>query len=129
MHNQLDFTHACLAAIEEHSGDILYEVIVVDDASTYATKGVIGVIPGITYLRTETNSGFVASCNRGAEAARGRYLVFLNNDTTVTAGWLTALRETFECEPKAGLVGSKLIYPDGRLQEAGGVVSPSPSSP
>ena len=102
VHNQLDFTHACLAAIEERSGDIPYEVIVVDDASTDATKDVIAAIPGLTYLRAETNSGFIVSCNRGAEAAHGRYLVFLNNDTTVTAGWLAALHETFEFEPGAG---------------------------
>jgi len=122
VYNQVGFTHACLAAVQQHSGEIPYEVIVVDDASTDATSDVIGKIPGIVYLRAETNAGFIASCNRGAAAARGNYLVFLNNDTTVTAGWLAALRETFEFEPDAGLVGSKLVYPDGRLQEAGGII-------
>ena len=82
----------------------------------------IGRIPGIVYLRGETNAGFIASCNRSAAVARGKYLVFLNNDTNVTAGWLAALRGTFDFAPDAGLVGSKLIYPDGRLQEAGGII-------
>jgi GT2 family glycosyltransferase/glycosyltransferase involved in cell wall biosynthesis len=122
VYNQVDFTHACLAAVQQHSGDISFEVIVVDDASTDATPDIIGGIPGITYLRADTNAGFIASCNRGAEMARGNFLAFLNNDTTVTSGWLSALRETFDFEPKAGLVGSKLVYPDGRLQEAGGII-------
>ena len=66
VYNQVDFTRACLASVQEHSGDIPYEVIVVDDASTDATPDVIGKIPGLTYLRAETNAGFIASCNRGA---------------------------------------------------------------
>ncbi len=122
VYNQVEFTHACLAAVQKHSAGIPYEVIVVDDASTDATNEVIGAIPGLVYLRVEKNAGFIAACNRGATAARGSYLVFLNNDTTVTAGWLEALRETFTFDPNAGLVGSKLVYPDGRLQEAGGII-------
>lgn len=122
VYNQVEFTHACLAAVKTNSGEIPYEVIIVDDASTDKTREVIGQIPGLTYLRVEENAGFIAACNRGAAAARGDYLVFLNNDTTVTTGWLGALRETFLSEPEAGLVGSKLVYPDGRLQEAGGII-------
>jgi GT2 family glycosyltransferase len=54
--------------------------------------------------------------------ARGRHVAFLNNDTRVEAGWLDALRATFDSHPRAGLVGSKLLFPDGRLQEASGSV-------
>jgi GT2 family glycosyltransferase/glycosyltransferase involved in cell wall biosynthesis len=120
--NQCHFTQACLGSVQEQRGTERFEVIVVDDCSTDATADIVRQIPGIVYLRNETNLGFIASCNRGAQKARGEFLVFLNNDTTVTAGWLSALRETFEFEPRAGVVGSKLIFPDGRLQEAGGII-------
>jgi GT2 family glycosyltransferase/glycosyltransferase involved in cell wall biosynthesis len=120
--NQIEFTQACLASLQQHGDGVPYEVIVVDDGSTDATPDILAEIGGITYLRAEANAGFIASCNRGACAARGKYLLFLNNDTTVTSGWLTALYETFTLEPEAGLVGSKLVYPDGRLQEAGGII-------
>jgi len=73
-------------------------------------------------LRNDSNSGFIASCNAGAKTARGKYLVFLNNDTVVKPGWLTALLDTFKEEQRAGIVGSKLVYQDGRLQEAGGII-------
>ena len=76
----------------------------------------------VQILRNAENLGFVRSCNAGAAAARGRYLLFLNNDTLVKDGWLDELVETFEQVPNIGIAGSKLLFDDGKLQEAGGII-------
>ncbi len=120
--NQLRFTHHCLASLHRHGSEHAFEVIVVDDCSTDETASALTAFENLRLIRNEENLGFVHSSNRGAQAARGRIIVLLNNDTQVQSGWLDALIETFSLKPDAGLVGSRLLYPDGRQQEAGGIV-------
>ncbi len=122
VYGKLDYTIRCLLSVGACSEQTPLEIIVVDDCSPDATEATLSRCPGIRYLRNETNGGFIASCNRGAAAARGRYLHFLNNDTVVLPGWLDRLVETLESTPDAGLVGSRLIYPSLALQESGGIV-------
>lgn len=120
--NQIDATLECLRSVVGAAGDPgALELIIVDDASTDPGVGRLRTHPGITYHRNDSNVGFVGSSNAGARLARGRYLVFLNSDTLVTLGWLDPLVARLQ-EPGVGLVGACLQYPDGRLQEAGGLV-------
>lgn len=122
VHGKLDYTLACLRSLVETQLPDDVEVIVVDDASPDDTGTVLPAVAGLRYHRNATNLGFVGSCNAGAAMARGTYVVFLNNDTTLTPGWLDALLRTFETHPDTGLAGAQLVYPDGRLQESGGIV-------
>ena len=122
VYNKWEYTAACLCSLLDTRGQHSFEVIIVDDRSSDETADQLAQIEGLTHLRNDTNLGFVGSCNRGARHARGEYLVMLNNDTQATAGWLDELIATFERYPEAGLVGSRLIYPDGSLQESGGIV-------
>jgi len=122
VYGKLEYTLACLASLAEHAGATPIEIIVVDDASPDGSAEILAGIPGLHLIRNRQNLGFIGSCNAGAAAARGRWLLFLNNDTKVTAGWLEAMLATFDDFDRAGLVGARLVYPDGRLQEAGGLV-------
>ncbi|MBN8923475.1 MAG: glycosyltransferase family 2 protein [Rhodanobacter sp.] len=120
--NKVEYTLECLAALAA-CGDVCpFEVIVVDDGSSDATAERVSALQGVRYLRNPSNEGFIGSCNRGAGAARGEFLVFLNNDTAVQPGWLDALLATFRVRGDAGLAGAKLLYADGMLQEAGGIL-------
>lgn len=122
IYNQVGHTLACLEAVAALETRIRYEVIVMDDASDDPDVKLLDEIEGLRYVRNQENLGFLRNCNRGAELARGRYLAFLNNDTRVDGRWLDTLVDTFSQHDNVGLAGSKLVYGDGRLQEAGGIV-------
>lgn len=122
VYNQAACTLACLRALADHPPAASCEIIVVDDGSTDDTGEWMPQVAGLRYHRRSANGGFIAACNDGAALATGDCLVFLNNDTVPQPGWLDALLGTFDTQAGIGLVGAQLVYPDGRLQEAGGVV-------
>lgn len=120
--NQFEHTLGCLRAIAAYPPTATVEVIVVDDGSSDETQEALPQVAGLRYHRRASNGGFIAACNDGAAVARGEVLVLLNNDTVPQPGWLDALLGTFSTHPESGLVGAQLLYPDGRLQEAGAAI-------
>jgi GT2 family glycosyltransferase len=117
--NQFILTIECLAAIKRHPQVTSFELLLVDDASTDETQAVLPSISGLRYLRNASNLGYLHSCNSALQLARGDYVYFLNNDTQVQGEWLDPLVARLDVTPNIGVVGSMLLFPDGRLQEAG----------
>jgi GT2 family glycosyltransferase len=126
--NCVGTTLECLLSIAKFGADVPFEVIVADNGSTDATAAVLPSIPHLRYVRHEENLGFGPACNAGAAQARGQFLVFLNNDVQVQGGWLDALIRPFKDHPDVGASGPKVLFPDGRLQDAGSLVNPDCTS-
>jgi GT2 family glycosyltransferase len=122
VYGKLDYTLACLQSIANNLPQVPFEILVLDDQSPDNSATELRKIKNIRVIDNPRNLGFLKTCNRGAKYALGEYLFFLNNDTQVCPGWLDELIKTFDVFPKCGLVGSKLVYPNGQLQEAGGII-------
>jgi len=122
VYEQIAVTIRCLESIARYFPHTSFEIIIVDDYSSDDTASILGQIKGLYLFSNPENIGFIRSCNFAASKAKGKYLYFLNNDVEVTHDWLDALVSTFQNFSNVGLVGSKLVYPDGKLQEAGGIV-------
>lgn len=121
LYNRWDLTAECLAAISATTpwatGEV--EVILVDNGSTDATAS---MARADVVVRNYTNRGFATACNQGAGVARHPNLVFLNNDTVPLHGWLDPLVEALDAE-EADIIGSRLVFADGRIQHAGVTLS------
>jgi GT2 family glycosyltransferase len=123
VHNQAALTRKCLDALMENRPGVAFETIVVDDASTDSTPELLrGYGDALRTITREQNGGFAVASNEGARAAGGEYVVFLNNDTIPLAGWLDALASYADRNPRAAVVGAKLLFPNQTVQHAGVVV-------
>jgi O-antigen biosynthesis protein len=121
---QRDMLLACLQSLTETaSADLTREVIVVsNDAPHSITDAVRSQAPGVRLIASQVNLGFGGACNLGVAAARGEYVVLLNDDAVVAPGWLEWLVATADAHPRAAAVGSLILFPDGRIQEAGSII-------
>ncbi len=115
-------TLRCLAALARDRSGVALEVIVIDDASPDPAVAGLARVAGLRLIRNPTGLGYLRSCNAAAAQARGDYLLLLNNDTEPDPDAIGALLALFRARPDAGAVGAKLVFPDGRLQEAGGII-------
>ncbi len=122
VYNQFEYTYNCLKSILKNSGEITYEIIIANDCSTDLTTRISEVVKNIKVVTNKENLRFLKNCNNAAKYANGQYILFLNNDTQVQPNWLAPLVELIERDEKIGMVGSKLVYADGTLQEAGGIL-------
>jgi GT2 family glycosyltransferase len=123
--NGLALTRVCLEAILRHTPPELYELIVVDNGSSDGTAAWLRERQEQAVLRAVANAdnrGFAIASNQGARAARGEYLLMLNNDTEPELDWLEPLVAVLDQEPTVGAVGAKLLYPDRTIQHAGVIV-------
>lgn len=122
--NQYDFISTCLQSILEKTTYKNYEVVVVDTGSDdqavwdlYESLKDNKKIKVISWNEKPFN--FSRSCNAGADSAKGKYVLFLNNDTSViTKTWLEDMLG-YAQQPEIGAVGCKLYYPNGKIQHAG----------
>ncbi len=121
--NKVEFTRACLKKLYENTDAGLFEIIIVDNASSDGTAAFLEKaqkhFPNLKVISNTENAGFSGANNQGARMAQGKYILMLNNDTEPQPGWLEAMLEIAEHDSRVGAVGSKLLFPDGTIQHAG----------
>ena len=124
--NNLSYTRPCITSLFTVKEPVDFEVIVVENGSTDGTAEYLKQLPpAVRVVSPGENLGFAKGCNMGAREARGRYVCFLNNDTIVQPGWLSAMVECIRRDPDIGIVGNLQIFPGTeKVQQAGIVCGP-----
>ncbi len=122
--NGRELLERCLSSLKKNTRYTDYEVILVDNGSEDGSQTLVRKnFPDIKLIENEKNLGFSRGVNKGLKIAKGEYLFLLNNDTEVTEGWLSELVKVARSDPSIGIVGCKLIFPDGTVQHAGGYMT------
>jgi GT2 family glycosyltransferase len=119
MFEELDYTVDCLLALQAGLDGLAVEIIVADDGSTDPRLDLLDDVAGLVLLRAPVNRGFIATCNAAFARCRGDYVLLLNNDTQPQPGAVARLAAELDAHADVAAAGPMLIYPDGRLQEAG----------
>jgi len=121
LHDRAELTLACLTSLRASPYQD-FEVILVDNGSTDATAQLLGRLDGVKVVRNRENRGYPAAVNQGAELARGKYLVLLNNDTQLLGDCLGMAERYLTAHAEVGAVGGRIILLNGSLQEAGSII-------
>ncbi|MEK6793379.1 MAG: glycosyltransferase [Spirochaetota bacterium] len=121
VYDQWHHTRRALISIARTVTDIPCEVIIADDASPDGTAQIEQCTVNAIILRAEKNVGFLRNCSNASRRAKGDYILFMNNDAELLPGTCRALIDVMRSED-IGVVGGRLLFPDGRLQEAGSVL-------
>ena len=123
VHNKIEYTRNCLDALFKNTPVDIIEVIVVDNNSTDGTIEYLSTITEkVKVIKNKENLGFAKASNQGAKKSLGEYLVFLNNDTEVQSEWLTTLHDVIEQDKSVAAVGSKMLFPNNKIQHAGVII-------
>src|SRR3982750_115463 len=119
--NGLSYTKRCLETLHSETNFEGYEVIVVDNGSTDGSVEYLKSLPWIRFIQNSNNKGFAKANNQALELCDDSSdVVLLNNDTEILQrDWLANLQETAYTSPAIGIVGARLIRPDGLLLHAG----------
>ena len=119
--NRAELTLPCLRSLAARS-EIGFELIVIDNGSTDRTTALFDRVDGARVYRNDENLYFIHAVNQAAALARGAHLLLLNNDAALLPGAIDTLAATIESSPDIGAVGGKIVFLDGRLQEAGSII-------
>jgi GT2 family glycosyltransferase len=126
--NEPQVTAECLMALATTLPDAATEVVIADDCSTDPAIALLAGVANLVVIRQPRNLGFIANCNAAFARCTGDYVLLLNNDAQVLPGALARMVAALDADPGLGAVGPQLLYPNGRLQEAGCFLKPNGES-
>jgi GT2 family glycosyltransferase len=121
---EFDKTVECLASIQQATPTVAVRVTVVDDCSPDPRYEMMATVPGLTYLRNARNMHFLRSCNAAYARSTAPYVLLLNNDTQLEPDTIDRLWAAIGADPEIAAAVPKILYPNGRLQEAGCTIEP-----